>query len=348
MRLACILLALAFGAGAQSIPESETARARRLLESPQWRDKAWGAYFAGRLDSDESKESLIEAFRGASALRDATPITEEYGYLAALFDAAIQSGITVPAELLEPFEGSWRTTVIILLARDPSSENSLLRLREAALEPVQWLAVSNLLLARKSQALFSSSLREVSISHAFDLRDPGDNSGYGGGTGGGIYADGGLAMPKGFPPIGIYLLVDSGMAGDVLLARGPEDAYYRRFVVPTDVQKGFGVSRGMVDRQKTRIGYLALLARQPELQVENLFQSQTTIEFQNDAQLRRQWDAALAAQEAAIRSFVRSAQASGMGSVAGIALKIVPQVEDRRKTTAGPTPPLTPREFVLE
>jgi hypothetical protein len=37
-----------------------------------------------------------------------------------------------------------------------------------------------------------------------------------------------------------------------------------------------------------------------------------------------------------------------MGSVAGIALKIVPQVEDRRKTTAGPTPPLTPREFVLE
>jgi hypothetical protein len=155
-------------------------------------------------------------------------------------------------------------------------------------------------------------------------------------------------MPKGFPPIGVYRLTDSGMAGDVLLARGPEDAYYRRFVVPTDVQKGFGVCRGMVDRQKIRIGYLAMLIHLPEQQVESLFQPQTIIEFQTDAQLRRQWDAASAAQEAAIRSFVRTAQAYGMGSFAGMKLKIVPTVQDRRKTTAGLTPPLTPREFVLE
>jgi hypothetical protein len=348
MRLACLLLALALGAGAQSLPDSEAARARHLLESPPWRDKAWGAYFAGRLESDESKESLIEAFRAASALRDAMPVTEEYGYLATLFDAAIQSETTVPAALLEPFEESWRTTVIILLARDPSAENSLLRLREGSSDPVQWLAVNNLLLARKSQALFSSTLSEVEISHAFDLRDPGDHSGYGGGTGGGICSDGGLVMPKGFPPIGTYRLVDSAIAGDVLLARGPEDAYYRRFVVPTDVQKGFGVCRGMVDRQRIRIGYLAMLVRLPEPQVENLLQPQSTIEFQNDAQLRRQWDAALSAQEAAIRSFVRTAQANGMGTVTGMTLKITPTVQDRRKTTAGPTPPLTPREFVLE
>jgi hypothetical protein len=348
MRLACILLALAFGAGAQSLPESEAARARRLLESPQWRDKAWGVYFAGRLHSEELNQSLIEAFRSASALRDAKPVGEEYGYVAALFDSAIQSGITVPAEFLEPFEGSWRTAVIILLARDPSSENSLLRLRGATLEPVHWLAVNNLLLALKSQPLFSKALSEVEISHAFDLRDPGDNSGHGGGTGGGIFGDGVLFMPKGFPPIGIYRLTDSGMAGDVLLARGPEDAYYRRFVVPTDAQKGFGLCRGFVDRQKIRIGYLAMLVHLPEQHVENLFQPQTIIEFQTDAQLRQQWDAALNAQEAEIRNFVRTAQANGMGSVTGMTLKIVPQLYDDRKITAGPTPPLTPREFVLE
>jgi hypothetical protein len=348
MRQAWILLALTLCAGAQSLPESETARARRLLESPQWRDKAWGAYFTGRLATDELKESLIEAFRGASALHDAKPWTEESGYLAALFDAAIQSGITVPAELLEPYEENWTTPVIILLARDPSAESSLLRLREGTPEPVQWLAVNNLLLVLKSQPLFSRTLSEVEISHVFDLRDPGDNSGHGGGTGGGICGDGVLFMPKGFPPIGIYRLTDSGMAGDVLLARGPEDAYYRRFVVPTDAQKGFGLCRGFFDRQKIRIGYLAMLLQLPEQQVENLFQSPTVIEFRSDDDLRRQWDAALTAQEAAIRSFVRTAQANGMGSVTGMTLKIVPQVEDRRKTTAGPTPPLTSRAFVLE
>ena len=71
MRSACILLTFVLAAGAQSIPESEAARARRLLASPQWLDKAWGAYFAGRLHSEELHQSLIEAFRGASALRDA-------------------------------------------------------------------------------------------------------------------------------------------------------------------------------------------------------------------------------------------------------------------------------------
>lgn len=79
-----------------------------------------------------------------------------------------------------------------------------------------------------------------------------------------------------------------------------------------------------------------------------MFHQQTLIEYRGDDDLRRRWDAALSAQEAAIRDFVRAAQKGGMGSVAGITLKIVPQVYDDRKATAGPTPPLTPREFVLE
>jgi len=37
-----------------------------------------------------------------------------------------------------------------------------------------------------------------------------------------------------------------------------------------------------------------------------------------------------------------------MPNVTGMTLKIVPELEDRRKTTSGPTPPLTPHEFVLE
>jgi len=64
--------------------------------------------------------------------------------------------------------------------------------------------------------------------------------------------------------------------------------------------------------------------------------------------LSQQWDAALTAQEAAIRAFVRTAQQNGMGSVSGMTLQIVPQVNDRRKTSRGPVPALTPHEFVLD
>jgi hypothetical protein len=348
MRTACIFLAFALTAGAQPIHETEAARARRLLASPEWLDKAWGAYFAGRLHSDELKEPLIEAFREASALRDAAGYSQEHGYVAALFDAAIESGITVPAALLEPFEEKWPAAAIILLARDPGSEESLLRLREEKLADVEWLAVNNVLLARQSQRLFSKTLSEVEISHMFDLTDPGDNSGVGGGAGGGICGDGVLAMPKGFPPIGVYSLVDYALAGDVFLAKGPQDAYYRRSVAPTDKQVGIGVCRGVVDRQKTRVGYLAMLAHVPQQQAENLFEAQTSIQVENEAYLRQRWDSALNIQEAAIRQFVRTAQDRGLGSVSGMTLKIAPKVQDRRKAASGPVPPLTPREFVLD
>jgi hypothetical protein len=215
MRSACILLTFVLAAGAQSIPESEAARARRLLASPQWLDKAWGAYFAGRLHSEELHKSLIEAFRGASALRDARAVGEEWGYVAALFDAAIQAGLTVPAELVEPFEANWRAPAIILLARDPNSEEPLLRLREEKLGDGEWLAVSNLLLALKSQRSFAKALSEVNISHVFTLIDPGDIGGHASGSGGGVFSDGLAQMPKDFPPVGVYVLLDWEQKGDV-------------------------------------------------------------------------------------------------------------------------------------
>jgi hypothetical protein len=339
---------LAFCAGAQSIPESEIARARHLLESPQWRDKAWGAYFAGRLDSEELTGRILDAFREAAALRDTAAFSEEHAYLAALFDAAIQSGMQVPAELLDPFEANWRAPVIILLARDADAEEALLRLGDENLRDVEWLAVNNLLLEHRSQRLFTKTLSQVEISHVFTLVDPGDNSGNGGGTGGMLCRDGGLAMPRGFPPIGVYNLVESPLRSDALVAKGPQNVYYRRFVAPTDKQTGIGVCLGNVDRQKMRLAYLDALANVSGQKAERLFSRETRIEYRNEANIEQRCDAALSAQEAAIRAFVRAAQEHGMGSVTGMTLKIVPKLDDQRKTTAGPTPLLAPREFVLE
>lgn len=348
MRTACIFLAVALTAAAQPIQETEAARARRLLASPQWLDKAWGAYFAGRLHSAEMGETLIEAFREAPALRDASSYSQEHGYLAALFDAAIESGITVPAELLEPFEENWAAPAIILLARDPGSEESLLRLRDKRLGSGEWLAVSNLLLALKSQRFFAKALSEVEISHVFTLTDPGGNVGRGGGAGGGVFSDGIARMPKDFPPVGVYVLLGWAQAGDVMLAAGPQNAYYRRTVAPTNGRAPYGASPGSVDRQKITVEYLATLGNMTEGQAVYLFHQQTLIEYRGEDALHRQWDAALSAQEADIRAFVRTAQGHGLGSLTGMMLKIVPQLYDERVATRGAPPALTPREFVLE
>lgn len=349
MRLVFPALALVFCAAAQSIPESETVRARHLLDSPAWRDKAWGVYVAGRLNSEEYRDRLVDAFREASGLQDAPSFSEEHAYLAALFDAAIQSGIRVPAEILEPFVAGWRAPVIVLLAGDSDNEESLLRMSGENLQDVEWLAIDNLLLERRSQRFFTKILSQVEISHLFTLTDPGDTTGRGGGTGGMVCGDGGLAMPKGFPPIGVYYLVNSPLRGDVLAASGPQSVYYRRFVVPTDHPTGVGVCVAAVDRRKARLAYLDGLAIVPAGQeAERVFSGETRIEYRNEANLRQQWDSALAAQEGAIRAFVARAQEHGMPAVSGMTLTIVPKLDDRRKITAGPVPPLTPREFVLE
>lgn len=344
MRTACILVALAVSAAAQSIPEAESARARRMLSSPQWLEKAWGAYFAGRLHSAELQEPIVDALREAAALRDAYFGTEEFGYVAALFDAAIESGIAVPAAVLDLFEDKWRAPVVILLARDPAAEESLLRLRDQKLNDAEWLAISNLLLALKSPRFFAKALSEIHLSHVFAVHDPGFGAGVGGGTGGGCYNCVFVArMPPGFPPVGVYALLDREEKGDVLLAPGPRSAYYRR--VPAGKQTP---SPAMgINRPELAIEYLAPLANMTAEQAKDLFHWQTSIEFHGDDDLRQRWDAEVNAQETAIRAFVRAAQENGLGRVAGMTLKIELQVLDTRKVT-GLVPLLTPRELVLD
>jgi hypothetical protein len=133
-----------------------------------------------------------------------------------------------------------------------------------------------------------------------------------------------------------------------MLAAGPQNSYYRRTVAPTNERAPYSASPGGVDRQKLAAEYLAPLADMTEGQAAYVFRQQTSIEFRGGDDLRRQWDAALSAQETEIRNFVRTAKEHGLGSVAGMMLRIVPQLYDDRKITAGPSPALTPREFVLE
>jgi hypothetical protein len=279
-------------------------------------------------------------------LRDSSPYTEEGAFLAALFDAVIEAGIAVPAVLLEPFKERWTDPVLILLARGADNEDMLLAMLGSQGRDVVWLTANNLLLERKSQRWYKTTLEEVTLTHRFAVRDSDEGAGFDAGQGGGVCGDGVAAMPKGFPPVTLYYLRNGGNRGDVLLARGPENVYYERTVVPTDKQAGVGSCMSLVDRMAIRIGYLAQLCVQPREETERLFHGETQIRYTTVDDFTRTVERSMDAQEHGIRAFIQTIEKAGLRA-RDVRLKIVPQIEDKRQKSGDPLPTPAPREIDL-
>ncbi len=333
---------------AQPVPTStqEAERARQLLQSSQWVDKAWGAYLAGRLHSADLDELLVEEFRTAAVLRSSPYWSEEHAYVYVLFDAAVEAGIAVPAELLDPFKEDWTAPVVILLARGNDSEDLLLGLSGDEGQGTAWLAANNLLFGMKSQRWFAGILRDVKITHRFTVTDQAYGPGFGGGVGGGYYGDGVAAMPKGFPPVTLYQLDDHAQRGSVMLAHGPQDVYYNRTVVPTDKQVGNGSHGGNLNRASIRIGYLAEMANITRDKAEEIVHADTQIRYNGTAEFQRQADQSMEAQRQRILQLLEDAKQRGF-SAPDVRLRIVPEVDDQRKDATEPLPPVAEREIAF-
>lgn len=323
----------------------EVERARRLIQSWNWVEKSWGVYWAGRLHSEDLEEPLIEQFRSAAVLRDSPPYSEEHAFVAVLFDAAIEANILVPPVLLEPFTEKWLAPVLVLLARDQNSEALLLSLRDQRSRDLAWLAVNNLLFARKSQNWYHALLEEIAITHRFTVVDSGFG-GVGGGEGGGLCGDGVAVMPKGFPPVALYTLQAAAYPGRVMLAEGPQNVYYERTIVPTNKQVGIGSCTPSYNRMSIRIAYLARLASERDDDVKRLLQSETSIRYSGLEDLQHQIEQALHVQEDGIRALIRAIEKSGLPA-SNTRLRIVPELDDKRQQRIDSLPNVPPREFGL-
>jgi hypothetical protein len=350
MRLA-MLIAAAVVLRAQPAPSplvaQETARARLLLQSNQLVDRAWGAYFAGRLPSEDLKDMLADQLRIASTLSGAS--TEEVALIAALFDAAIQSDASVPAAVLEALQRQWGEPVLILLSRahDSESEDLLLKLGADKNRDLVWLAANNLLYERRSPRWYAETLGELSLTHRFRVTDSNNARGIGVGIGCGLCGDSGPTMLHGFPPITIYSLQLDPARGAVVLARGPEDVYYRRTVFAPGQGFGFGSCYSHVDPATVQIGYVAALAGIPSTQAEKLFHQQTEIRYAGIDDFNRRVEQSFRSQETAIRTLFESIDASGLHTPTGQRMRITPEVDDQRETPQGSLPYVPSRDVVL-
>jgi hypothetical protein len=325
----------------------------RLLESTSLRDKAWGAWFAGASHDPAMRGPLLAQLQTAQSMRGSQPDTEEYAYVQALFDALIQIPGPIPADLILPFEDSWRTEILILLSRDPAAEgvqSALLDMREHSMPAPEWTAVNDLLFAVSSKPFFQKTLEEIRVTHEFVVIDPNQGVAF---CGGALGCGGSRRhFPQGFPPIALYQLWTSFTApGDIVFLDQPVAVRYRRIVVPTDGDIGWSncQSDGLVgeSRQSLLARFLGAIGGRPADDAYQLFHPRTTLKWQDAAQTASEMESLLAAQSASVQALVQDAQERDLVHASGMRLSIDTTVTDLRSDKSIPLPAIAPHEIVI-
>ncbi len=328
-----------------------SARALMLLRSEQLSDKAWGVYLCGGLLVPDCSASLVTALDKARTLVAAPQGGEEFFYVQALLDNLIRLGAVVPTELIMQFDPRWRDEVVILLARDFKAEAQLLKLERQELTIAQWIAVNNLLLRIRSEALFVRMLEGTRIEHFFEVFDAEPNLSHGSGIGDGL---GGMQLPirkvpAGFPPVGIYELHTSAAAGTTVVASGPCGTYGIVTYLRTEItEAGTEVAPRKdipaVKPVECRNAYLAAFENRPEAAVE-IFRPVTRIRWTTAADFSRETSAAMDANARALQAFVRHARITKLALPA--TLTIDPIVSDYRAIKRVRLPAIPPRKVTL-
>jgi hypothetical protein len=229
--------------------------AARLLKSQTSRERAWGAYLAGRQGLKELAPALVELVSDPS-LGDGW---EEKIVRQAALDSLIRLEVKVPVDALRLLPPDFADEKIILMSRAPEEYMAVLLetfdgdLAGESGPNVRWLAVGNLLAESKARGFAASLLRGLKFVADITILDQYDNygRGYGGGCGG---CGGGGNWPEDFPPVGFYSLIAHASRGAVVVAPGKYPVYYLRVEGYKD---GCGYGGVSYIRDFHRVEYLA-------------------------------------------------------------------------------------------
>ncbi len=241
------------------------AEARRLLQSAEKKERAWGAYLAGLHGLKAEAPRLVELLSDP-ALNNGD--WEQALVRQSILDALIRLDAEVPAETLLPLRQWAPDEVLILLARDPRQNRQvLLSLFNEGTPVAHWLAVGNLLASTRAPGFAARLLSELKTNADVYVYDIHGLHGYGGGCGG---CGGGCSLykaPDEYPPVSYYSLTTAGARGAVVVAPGRHAVYYARATSP---RCGGGDVCGYGRRDQSRVEYVADLlgADDGELKLE--------------------------------------------------------------------------------
>jgi hypothetical protein len=363
MKLALLLAAFSVCSLAQARRPADQARA--LLKSPRFRDRAWGAWYAGASHDPALGALLVERLREAQSLHNSPRDGEGYAYVQSLFDALIQLGVPVPTAVMLPFEDAWRPEILILMngakpGNDPfvfkrnldkDGESALLAMRDRQMPEDDWVALNDLLFAIDPKTASQMLVQEIRITHQFCVTDQhtlrADD-----GSGGVVQST--RHFPKGFPPIALYQIRTSSVhPGDALFNYTPIATYYARIVAPTDGEAKwldfeFHAASTPV-RQRTLERFLAIFEnhrKQPT--AGEVFHPWTAVDWQGTENTGAKITELLDDQAASIRSVVQEIERRGFIKASGMRIPIKIIVSDCRRYSREPLPQIAPvREVVI-
>lgn len=339
MRLLAGLIALL--AAGYVLAQDPCGAAAERLRSASLTEKAWGAHFAApcRLSGLEAELAAVHFEPTDSPQATA----EKRSLVQALLDALIQTQALVSPALLARFRPQWPAETLILLVRNAGAAEEALRAL-ALLEPpdAEWVAVNNVLVARRASGVAAQLLNGLELTHQITVFDPGPPPGSAGAVFGGLTASS-LSVAPGFPPTGFYRLVLAEDDPDgALLAEGAQPVFFER---KTEGTWPPSANPYFISRRDFRLEYLAVLSGLPAGRVRGAVRPETLIEWRDFADFQVRTSRALAAQPAAVREVLQALVDSGALSAeqaAGLRLRIAVRLDDRRGDRTPALPPPSP------
>ncbi len=238
-------------------PPDPQAEIVRLLQSNEERERAWGAWLAGRDNLrhliPEVRRVVIEnSARGGIGL----------GTTAAL-DALIQMKANVTSDFLSNVNPDYPAQALILASHSAEEADAFLLDVVTQAKDLPWYAAANLLLTRGKArpALGEAILRNLKLAvTVYLVRSGGLRGGSGGGLGIGC---GFTGMAPGFPPLAAYKLTPFATPGEVVLADGPKPVYCARTLSEAGLTPAGSFLEIGGPTADDRVTYLARLAGRP-------------------------------------------------------------------------------------
>ena len=204
----------------------EPAAVRALLESPDSREQAWGAWLAGQSQMREAipllQQIIDKRVTGTDPYSDGLP-------LYAALDALIQMEGKLPTAIIPAVYQKRPAQALVLLSHLGSDGDPFMLDLAAREHGIKWFAAANLLVAHRAPGTAFLLLRAVEIKASIYVSKDGLVSG-GGGSGGGGSGDSGTGSAPGYPPMAYYYLTDAAYSGSIVLTPGPKTVYYRRIL----------------------------------------------------------------------------------------------------------------------